>query len=158
MKGYIQSLRALIGNRKIIHPGARIVIENDLGEILLIRRKDNDQWGLIAGGLEAGEDIQTCIIREVQEETGLHIEQLEGIGISTRPDQETVRYPNGDVIQYFTLVFYANQWSGELQQETSETQEARFFPPDQTPSLPPNESPALEWVRAYKQTGKFRIE
>ncbi|MEM6768168.1 MAG: NUDIX domain-containing protein, partial [Bacteroidota bacterium] len=65
MHSYIQSLRSLIGHRKFIHPAARILLENDLGEILLIRRKDNNQWGLIAGGLEEGEDVTTCIRREV---------------------------------------------------------------------------------------------
>ena len=158
MPDYIRSLRKIIGHRKIIHPAARIIIENDQGEILLIRRKDNDQWGLIAGAMEEGENIRDCIIREVKEETGLQIDSLTGIGLSTQPEKETVRYPNGDITQYFTVVFYSNQWSGELVQQTVETKEARFFALSQIPSLPPNESPSLEWLKMYKETGIFMIE
>ena len=77
MPDYIRSLRELIGHRRIIHPAARIIIENDAGEILLIRRKDNDKWGLIAGAFEEGENIRECMIREVEEETGLQLNDLE---------------------------------------------------------------------------------
>lgn len=158
MMGYIASLRKLIGARKIIHPAARILLENDRGEILLIRRKDNDQWGLIAGGLEEGEDIQTCIIREVKEETGLDVHTVEGIGISTRPDAETVRYLNGDQVQYFTMVFYTNDWSGALRQDTNETTEARFFSREDLPPLPPNEAPSLRWLESFRHNQKFIID
>ena len=37
MANYIQTLRNLVGNRIIIHPAARIILENEAGEILLIR-------------------------------------------------------------------------------------------------------------------------
>lgn len=158
MSSYLLSLRKLIGTRKIIHPAARIIIENDEGDILLIRRKDNDQWGLIAGGLEEDEDIQTCIIREVREETGLNIHSLEAIGLSTRPEAETVTYPNGDQVQYFTVIFYSNDWSGELLQATDETKEARFFPKAELPQLPPNEAPSLQWVGWYMTSGQFIID
>lgn len=158
MTGYIAQLRKLIGSQKIIHPAARIVLENAQGEILLIRRRDNDQWGLIAGGLEEGEDIRTCIIREVKEETGLDVHTVEGIGISTRPEAETVTYPNGDQVQYFTMVFYSNDWSGTLRQETNETTEARFFSRHDLPALPPNEAPALRWLESYQRKPKFIID
>ena len=157
MANYIQTLRNLVGNRIIIHPAARIILENEAGEILLIRRKDNGHWGLIAGGLEEGEDITSCIIREVREETGLVIREPEGIGLSTRPETESVTYPNGDQVQYFTVVFYARHWTGELRMETDQTHEARFFPKDRLPELPPNEAPSLAWLEEYKQTGKFII-
>ena len=158
MGNYIQSLRSLIGHRKFIHPAARILLENEKGEILLIRRKDNDQWGLIAGGLEEEEDIATCIRREVMEETGLILQHLEAIGLSTQPERESVVYPNGDQIQYFTVVFYSQKWQGNLLQETDETTEAQFFPPDQLPHLPPNEFSSVEWLQRFKEEGKFILE
>lgn len=157
MGNYIQSLRSLIGHRKFIHPGARILLENEKGEILLIRRKDNDQWGLIAGGLEEEEDIATCIRREVKEETGLILQHLEAIGLSTQPERESVSYPNGDQIQYFTVVFYSRSWEGSLLQVTEETKEARFFSPDALPKLPPNEASSVGWLAMYKQDGKFLL-
>ena len=42
---------------------------NDKKEILFIYR--NKKWDLPKGKLEKGEDIETCAIREVEEETGI---------------------------------------------------------------------------------------
>ena len=108
MESYITKLREKIGRDKFIHPAARIIVENDEGEVLFIERADNGNIGLPAGALEENETIEACIIREVKEETGIEITALEVIGISTDPRVETVRYPNGDEIQYFTIEFYSN--------------------------------------------------
>jgi len=69
---------------------------------------------LPAGALEEGETIETCIRKEVAEETGLVLLNLEVIGISSNPVNERVVYPNGDKIQYFTVEFYSNEWEGTL--------------------------------------------
>lgn len=154
---YIKRIRAKLGTDKFIYPGARIIIENEAGEILLIRRTDSDRWGLIAGGLEEGESISECIMREAREETGLELLEVEGIGLSTRPEAETVSYLNGDVVQYFSVVFYCNKWRGELLDRSAEAKEIRFFPWDELPKLPENEQPSLEWSRRFKETGRFIV-
>ncbi|MEL6193197.1 MAG: NUDIX domain-containing protein, partial [Bacteroidota bacterium] len=105
--------------------------------------------------LEEGENISACIKREVEEETGLVLQHLEAIGLSTQPERESVTYPNGDQIQYFTVVFYSHTWTGNLLQETDETKEARFFSPNSLPKLPPNEASSVEWLAMYKQDGQF---
>ena len=158
MGGYLLSLRAMIGNRKVIHPAVRVLIENDRGELLLIRRSDNHKWGLIAGALEEDETIEECAKREALEETGLQLNALQAIGLSSDPEKETVTYPNGDVVQYFTVVFYANDWSGSLIQFTDETIQAKFFPLDQIPALPANEKPSVEWLKKYKQNSDFILD
>ena len=38
---YINRIRSKLGKDKFIHPGARIIIENHIGEILFIERLDN---------------------------------------------------------------------------------------------------------------------
>jgi 8-oxo-dGTP pyrophosphatase MutT (NUDIX family) len=45
------------------------LVYNDKKEILFIYR--NKKWDLPKGKIEKGEDIQTCAIREVEEETGI---------------------------------------------------------------------------------------
>jgi ADP-ribose pyrophosphatase YjhB (NUDIX family) len=155
---YLKRIRAKLGSDKFIYPGARIIIENEAGEILLIRRTDSDRWGLIAGGLEEGESISECIIREAREETGLELLEVEGIGLSTRPEAETVSYPNGDVVQYFSVVFYCKNWRGELLDRSAEAKEMRFFAWDKLPDLPENERPSLEWLRHYKEEGQFFLD
>ncbi len=45
---------------------------DDEGRILLAR-EDNDEWEMLGGGLEHGEDPRECLPREIKEETGLKI-------------------------------------------------------------------------------------
>lgn len=45
------------------------VVRNKAGEYLLIHRRG--QWDLPKGKLDAGESIESCAVREVEEETGL---------------------------------------------------------------------------------------
>jgi len=53
------------------------LVTNPKGEILWIFRRGF--WDLPKGKLDDGETIQTCAVREVQEETGLHDIQLHGM-------------------------------------------------------------------------------
>ena len=64
MSNYLKALRELIGHRKVIHPGARVIIENAEGEILFVRRTDSGQWGLPAGGLEEEEEQSSITSRK----------------------------------------------------------------------------------------------
>lgn len=41
--------------------------------ILLVRNPNAGFWYVPGGGLEEGEDIMQCAVREVREETGLHV-------------------------------------------------------------------------------------
>ncbi|MEO1517459.1 MAG: NUDIX domain-containing protein [Bacteroidota bacterium] len=145
MNDYIQRLRLKLGQDSFIHPAARIIIENDDGQILFIRRQDNGLLGLPAGSMEANESIEECIRREVREETGLRLLQLEVIGISSHPEREGVVYPNGDAIQYFTIEFYSNQWEGSISiQDAVEVTTACFLDPIHCQQLPPNEQSTFE--------------
>lgn len=124
MADYIQKMRSKLGRDRFIHPAARIIIENEDKEILVIKRVDNGKIGLPAGAFEENETIKECIVREVREETGIEIIDLDVIGISSNPDLESVEYPNGDKMQYFTIEFYSNHWKGQLKDTSDE--EVRF--------------------------------
>lgn len=158
MQNYIEKLRKLIGHRKFIHPGARIIIENAEGQFLMIRRKDNGNWGLPAGGLEEKETIQECIIREVKEETGLDILDLKVIGIGSNPSRETVQYPNQDVVQYFNIEFYSNQFSGEIAVlDEEEVLSAQFVGKEIIAQLPENERHTFESLAYFKKHGQVHL-
>jgi ADP-ribose pyrophosphatase YjhB (NUDIX family) len=155
---YIKNLRTKIGSDKLIHPGARIIIENDQGAVLFIVRQDTGSLGLPAGALEFGETIEDCIRREVKEETGLDLVHLELIGISTDPEHESVVYPNGDQVQYFTMEFFSTQWKGTLQAlDWTEVKKAQFLPPSRQNELPPNEQRTFQSLVFYKTTGKVHL-
>ncbi len=56
------------------------LVLNDAGELLMIFRRG--KWDLPKGKLDAGETIEQCAVREVEEETGLqHVERGELISI-----------------------------------------------------------------------------
>lgn len=59
---------------------AGIVFDNR-GRVLVIRRRDNDQWQPPGGVLELGETLDEGVRREVLEETGVHVrvERLTGV-------------------------------------------------------------------------------
>lgn len=159
MKNYIKKIRSKLGQEKFIHPGARIIIENKKREILIIERMDNGNIGIPAGAIEENETIEACIIREVKEETGLKLIDLEVIGISSNPDRESVEYPNGDKIQYFTVEFYSNHWEGTIKiEDKNEVKNAKFVSIDNIKHLPKNEKSAFESLDYYRKHRKIMLK
>jgi mutator protein MutT len=64
--------------KKIIIAAGGLVL-NEKNELLLIFRRG--KWDLPKGKLDAGESIESCAVREVQEETGIqHITLLNLLG------------------------------------------------------------------------------
>ena len=58
-----------------IREACRGIVVRD-GSILLTYEVNTDQWFIPGGGLEAGEDTQTCVCRELAEETGFVVKPL----------------------------------------------------------------------------------
>jgi mutator protein MutT len=145
---YVGQLRKLVGNRMLITPAARAVIFNQQGQLLLVRRSDNGEWVMPAGSIELGESIYDCLIREVREEAGLEVLSARPIALYTAP---RYHFTNtfGNEHQMFTVVFLVEEWTGEIQKETDETVDARFFDLDDLPPIPPLFQETLEDVKAY---------
>ena len=90
---YLGRLRREVGDRLILMPGARIVIEDGQGRILLQERADFGLWGLPGGHAEDGEDLTDMIVRETLEETGLIIASPTPYGFSFRSGARNHRLP-----------------------------------------------------------------
>lgn len=121
-----------------IHPAAAVALFNSDGNILLLRRKDNDKWTMPGGTLDFGESLTDCAIREVREETGLEIRITALIGTYTDP-HILIAYSDGEVRQEFTLVYAAKVESGQLKID-DESQEAAWVPLSSAVELPLAES------------------
>lgn len=156
MMSYISELRELVGSRPLLIPGGRAIVRNERGEILLHRRSDLGIWDLPGGGAELGESVESCVVREVREETGLNIEEFVAVGFASDPVGEQITYPNGDVVQGCSLVLSVTQWSGDLLL-SDESTELRFFAHDQLPNLRPNIAATIECLVRFEATGEFQL-
>lgn len=141
-----------------IQPAARAVIFDAQGRILLIRRGDNKQWALPAGGMEPGESVTECMAREVWEETGLIVESSTAFAIYSEPRFTAPTRPEA---QLLTIAYRVEDWSGELRQTTDETDDARWFTINQVRSLPdlmPMYLETLEDCLANRESGGFVVK
>lgn len=133
-QSYLGQLRQLVGKRKIMVVSVRAVIANTAGDILLVRRSDNQEWVLPAGSMELDESVYEACVREVREETGLEVEAATLIAVYSDPRWSIVT-AYGDPYQLISFVFRVDRWSGTLLTTTDETIDARFFPVDALPEI-----------------------
>jgi 8-oxo-dGTP pyrophosphatase MutT (NUDIX family) len=55
-------------------PSVNVIVANDAGDILMIRRTDNGNWAVPGGAIDLGESVVQAAIRETAEETGITCE------------------------------------------------------------------------------------
>jgi ADP-ribose pyrophosphatase YjhB (NUDIX family) len=110
-----------------IVPSANVAVTNDAGEVLLIRRSDNDNWALPGGAVDFGESLSEAGVRETLEESGIEC-QITGVsGIYTDPRHVLLYTSNGEVRQEFSIVLTAHATGGQPAVST-ETSEVRWVP------------------------------
>ena len=152
MSEYIQTMRSLVGSRRIFVPGVRAILLNESGDILLQRRTDMPLWGLPAGSVEMDESALDALKREVAEETSLKVLDAEPMALYSGPNQRFV-YPNGDAIQCFAVAFIVRDWEGQPQADGVEGSEVRFFPYSELPEdLAPIHRQTLDDYDRHKGT------
>jgi 8-oxo-dGTP diphosphatase len=95
------------------------VITNDAGQILVVRRQDNDRWEPPGGVLEPGESVVAGLRREIVEETGLIVEPLGLTGVYKNMTEAVV-----------ALVFRAAVVGGTLVESNDEVAQADWLTPD----------------------------
>ena len=108
--------------------GVGVFVQQD-GNVLLIQRAVRPQigkWSVPAGYLDRGEDPKVTAVREVYEETHLHVEIERLIDVFHNPD-------SGGGASIFIL-YQAKLLGGQLQAD-DDARDARFFSPDALPEL-----------------------
>jgi ADP-ribose pyrophosphatase YjhB (NUDIX family) len=110
-----------------IVPSVNVAVANGAGEILLIRRSDNDNWALPGGAVDLGESLSQAAVRETLEESGIECEVTGLSGIYTDPRHILLYTSNGEARQEFSIVLTARASGGQPTAST-ETSEVRWVP------------------------------
>ena len=122
-----------LGRTGKLRVGCSAAIFDDEGRVLLTRRADNGQWCLPSGGMDAGESPAEAAIREVFEETGLHVRVTRLVGVYSDPNQLVV-YADGNRVQIVAIHFEAEVIGGTLGL-SEETTEFGYFSAEQLAAM-----------------------
>jgi len=90
MRRQLQFIQTVLGIL-FRHPVTATIIIPILpdGRIVLVRRRDTNQWSLPGGIVDWGEDIPTTARRELAEETGLELVNIRRlVGVYSAPDRD----------------------------------------------------------------------
>ena len=146
---WLRDLRALVGSRPLLAPGANVAVTNEHGEVLLLKHAGTGntvtgKWTLPGGSLEPGESFAECAARELHEETGLRASHLVPVELFAGAEYRFTSL-NGDVIDNISVLFRAEDVQGELALDTAESHGAAWFAPD---ALPPADELSGPLIRA----------
>jgi len=130
---YLDDPEAPAANSLVL--SVNVAVRNEDGELLLIRRTDNDNWALPGGAMDCGETISQAGVRETKEESGIDCEITRLVGIYTNPRHVILYTSDGEVRQECTVVFTALATGGEPT-TSSESSEVRWIDPDEADQYP----------------------
>lgn len=114
-------------------PAVSAIVVDRSGRILLQRRGDNGMWAPPGGGMELGESVTQCAIRETLEETGIAVRVVGMVGVYSDPDHRAA-YPDGEVCQEFSVCLLCEPTGGSLA-ISAESTDAGWFEPSALDAL-----------------------
>lgn len=97
-------------DKKYPRIGIGVMIQNEKGEVLLGLRQGSHgagEWAFPGGHLELGETVFESAKREVKEEVGVDVLEMEIISLF-----DEMKYLETDGKQYFVIGVNAKKWSG----------------------------------------------
>ena len=98
--------------------GADAAIFDEHDRILLVRRVDDDCWGLVAGWVDANETPAQTVVREIAEEVGLQARVRQLVGVFAREAGV-----DGNPHSVVSIVYLCEAIGGELRALPHEVRE-----------------------------------
>lgn len=119
-----------------------IVVVHREGKILLARhvQRNQDIYACIAGFVEAGENIENAVEREILEETGLKVRNVRYFGSQSWPFPSQLMFG-----------FTADYESGEIKLQEDEIADAQWFDPNDCPASPQPGSIAYQLIQSFRK-------
>ncbi len=142
-------MRRLYPKQPFVGVGAVLICA---GKILLEKRKNDPgkgKWSIPGGLVELGENVEQTVIREVEEETGLHVEKPEHIDVV----DSITRDENGDIKYHFVIIDYFVKLKDGTLKASSDAEELTWVAFDQVERYD-----LTKTFRAFFQRNKERLE
>jgi NAD+ diphosphatase len=97
-------------------------------------------YSLIAGYVEPGETLEQCVVREIREEVGINVKNIQYFSSQTWPFPESLM-----------MAFTAEYESGEIKVDENEITDAAWYQADSLPEIPSTDSIAGKMIRWYRE-------
>lgn len=128
---FIGKTLSLRKKAKVLSTAGVIVLDGE-GRILLQRRGDDGNWCIPGGAVEPGETVAEAAAREVFEETGLIVDDMEFFNIYSGQSQHHI-YPDGNEVYFVSAIFISSKYHGNIRIDGIESKELKFFEIDDLP-------------------------
>src|SRR5438874_1671758 len=151
---YLKKLRERIGHEMLLMPSVTAIVFNERKEVLLQKSADTNDWRLIGGVIDPGEQPADCVVREVKEEAGIDVIVQRIIGVHARP---LVTYPNGDKVNYVSTSFLCRATIGEPRVCDDESLEMKYFLISNLPTLNALDKYLIELARSDHPQADFQL-
>jgi NAD+ diphosphatase len=122
-----------------LHPAVIVLVRD--GDRCLLARKAiwaPGRYALVAGFVDNGESLEGAVRREVKEEVGVDVDDIQYVGSQNWP------FPS-----QLMVGFVARYAGGEVKIDAEELEDARWFPKGQLPSRPSHHSIAGFILKNY---------
>lgn len=111
-------------------PASNLLVINAVGELLLQRRRDTDQWAIPGGKQDVGETPSACAVRECHEETGVFARVTGILGVYSDPAHLVEYTSNGEVRQEYEVSLIGEPVGGEPSENDEASEVAWIAPAD----------------------------